>query len=121
MKAARHPPWAAGFGFVAAAWIVPACGSDEAPGVNPVPTTQGTAAAGHDASTDHDSVALGSAIDPKRIYHDVAVLSSDCFGGRLPGTVGGELALDYVETLFRQIGLREEGTQGYRWPFSFLQ
>lgn len=56
-------------------------------------------------------------IDPERIYHDVARLSAPEMDGRLPGTAGGELAADYVEGVFAELGLVPGGTHGYRQFF----
>ncbi len=61
-------------------------------------------------------------IDPDRMMHDVQVLASDDYGGRLPGTAGGALALDYVESTFSGLGLTPAGDgDGYRQQFSFGQ
>ncbi|HEY3357138.1 MAG TPA: M20/M25/M40 family metallo-hydrolase [Polyangia bacterium] len=57
-------------------------------------------------------------IDPQRIYDDVVRLSADDVEGRTPGTDGGELALTYVEGVFRELGLAPAGSDGYRQPFT---
>jgi hypothetical protein len=58
-------------------------------------------------------------IDPKRIKADVAKLASEELQGRLPGTPGGEKALQHVEALFTELGLKPMGTAGWRQPFQF--
>jgi hypothetical protein len=51
----------------------------------------------------------------------VAWLASDELEGRRPGTPGSEAAVDYVESVFRSLGLEAAGTDGtYRQPFGYL-
>ena len=40
-----------------------------------------------------------------RLTRDIAVLASDEYGGRQPGTEGGRLTVDYLTTRFAEIGL----------------
>ncbi|MBW2458306.1 MAG: M28 family peptidase [Deltaproteobacteria bacterium] len=59
-------------------------------------------------------------IDPQRVYDDVAYLASPELEGRLPGEAGNEEALDYVETLFTELGLTPAGEDDtFRQPFFF--
>ncbi len=59
-------------------------------------------------------------IDPQRIFDDVALLASDEWTGRQPGTEGNELAVAHVETLFEDLGLSHAGDPGsYRQMFAF--
>lgn len=53
--------------------------------------------AAFDAADGHVEAAVPFDIDPQRIRADIAVLTSDEFEGRLPGTPGGEKALAHVE------------------------
>jgi aminopeptidase YwaD len=60
-------------------------------------------------------------IDGDRIWDDVAELASDEYGGRFPGTEGGELALLWVEELLASLpGATPSGDAGaWRWGFTF--
>ena len=49
-----------------------------------------------------------------RIAHDMAVLSSDSFGGRAPGTEGEAKSVDYIQRAFSEAGLKP-GAPGKRW------
>jgi acetylornithine deacetylase/succinyl-diaminopimelate desuccinylase-like protein len=58
-------------------------------------------------------------IDPQRIHADIAYFASDELRGRLAGSAGNELALDYIESLFTELGLEPMGDDGgYRQAFS---
>lgn len=46
-----------------------------------------------------------AAIDTHRFLHDIAVLSSDDFEGRSPGTPGEKRSIAYIEEQFKAIGL----------------
>jgi hypothetical protein len=53
-------------------------------------------------------------ISETRIAHDMAVLSSDDFGGRAPGTEGEVKSVDYIQRGFIDAGLKP-GAPGRRW------
>ncbi len=57
-----------------------------------------------------------AAIDTHRFLNDIAVLSSDDFEGRSPGTRGETLSIDYIERQFKTIGLAPGNPAG-----SYLQ
>jgi hypothetical protein len=52
------------------------------------------------------------------LRQDVETLSSEAFEGRGIGTKGLDLALEYLEGRFREVGLRPLGEDGYRQSFS---
>jgi hypothetical protein len=56
----------------------------------------------------------GPVISETRIAHDMAVLSSDSFGGRAPGTRGEAKSVDYIQRAFIDAGLKP-GAPGRRW------
>lgn len=58
------------------------------------------------------NIRLVEEIDAARIRRHVAVLSSDAFEGRLPGTRGGELAAAYIENQLREAGIVPFGDRG---------
>ncbi len=60
-------------------------------------------------------------IDPSRIRADIAVLTSDAFEGRLPGSPGGEKAMEFVESHFGKLGLQPVTSTGFRMGFAFDQ
>jgi len=80
--------------------------------------------AGTDAAGDagKDSGLSAYEIDPQRIYDDIAVLASAEYGGRSPGTPGGDLTIAFVEKRFQDLGLFTPvaGTS-YLQPFQFNQ
>jgi Peptidase family M28/PDZ domain len=51
---------------------------------------------------------------------DVFKLASDEFEGRAIGTIGADKAASYIESRFKEIGLKPLGTDGYFQPFSFI-
>ncbi|MCP4603943.1 MAG: M20/M25/M40 family metallo-hydrolase [Proteobacteria bacterium] len=75
------------------------------------------------SSTDSESDTFGDcAIDPQRIFDDVAVLASAEFEGREPGTAGDELASQFAEEAFAAAGLKPAGDMGtYRQHFPTSQ
>lgn len=52
-----------------------------------------------------------------RIKAHIDKLTSDEFEGRGAGSEGGMLARDFMERAFRNLGLKEAGTEGFRQPF----
>ena len=79
-----------------------------------------------DSALDDDDSALDDddtpfEIDGDRIWTDVAELASDAYGGRAPGTDGGELALLWVEDLLDGLpGAVPSGDDdAWRWGFTF--
>jgi hypothetical protein len=60
------------------------------------------------------------ALDPARVYADVAWLAAPEREGRAPGTPGNAAALAYIEALFVDLGLQPAGVGGtYRQPFAY--
>ncbi len=57
--------------------------------------------------------------DGDRMLADVTALASVPFEGRMPGSAGGELALQKVEQHFSAMQLQPLGSNGYRMPFTF--
>lgn len=55
----------------------------------------------------------------KRWWTHVEFLASDALEGRNVGTPGFEKAAAYVESQFKEIGLKPGGTSGYRQPVEF--
>jgi aminopeptidase YwaD len=63
---------------------------------------------------------LSYELDPDRIFQDTAYLASEALEGREPGTEGNQLACDYVESLFDELGVEPAGyARGYRQAFDF--
>jgi Zn-dependent M28 family amino/carboxypeptidase len=50
--------------------------------------------------------------DASAIMEHIKVLSSDEFQGRLPGTKGEDLAVNYIEEQFKKLGLKPGNTDG---------
>jgi Peptidase family M28 len=63
-------------------------------------------------STDWDAAA-------KRWWAHVQYLADDKLAGRHTGSAGFELATQYVENQFREVGLKPAGTNGYLQPVAF--
>lgn len=59
-----------------------------------------------------DKPAANPAITAEELRNHVAVLASDAYGGRLPGTQGETLTVRYLEDQFRQAGLRPGNPDG---------
>ncbi|HEX7878953.1 MAG TPA: M28 family peptidase [Candidatus Eisenbacteria bacterium] len=76
-----------------------------------------TAAAGlstnRRALASDDDIGL-DAITAERIRRHVAVLASDAYGGRLPGTAGEDSTLAYLEREYRALGLEPAVNGSYR-------
>ncbi len=72
-----------------------------------------------DVTGDDDTTAVDpEELDPQRIFDDVALLASDEYGGREPGTDGNEMAVEYVEGVFTDLGLEPAGDSStYRQIF----
>jgi hypothetical protein len=51
----------------------------------------------------------------------ITTLASDEYGGREPGTKGEVLAYTYISKQFKEIGLKEKGTNGYLQEFKFVK
>ena len=51
----------------------------------------------------------------------ISTLASDEYGGREPGTKGEVLAYTYISKQFKEIGLKEKGTNGYLQEFKFVK
>jgi hypothetical protein len=61
-----------------------------------------------------DAVAITTmpSFDAARMQADIAVLSSDEFGGRAPASKGEELTVAYLEGEFKKLGLQPGNTDG---------
>jgi Zn-dependent M28 family amino/carboxypeptidase len=57
--------------------------------------------------------AAGHAISEAGILEHIKVLSSDKFEGRLPGTRGGELAVQYISEQFKKLGVAPGNPDGH--------
>jgi hypothetical protein len=75
---------------------------------------------GTDAAFDGGKAAY--APDPQRIYDDIALLASDEYEGRFPGTTGNDLAVELVRSRFEKLGITKavKGTS-FLQPFKFKQ
>lgn len=63
---------------------------------------------------------LNYEITQKNVHTHVNFLSSDLLEGRLTGTIGEQLATQYIATLFRHLGLQPAGDNGtFFQEFSF--
>jgi len=69
-------------------------------------------------STDPAVAAARDAISQQAMSALVKDLSAPAYDGRLPGTPGDSASRDYLVRLFRSIGLKPAGTQGYLLPFT---
>lgn len=58
-------------------------------------------------------------INKSKLRAHIAYLASDELEGRAPGTKGEELAIEYISSHFRKIGLQPAGTDGYRQQFNY--
>ena len=56
------------------------------------------------------------AINTDRVLEDIKKLSSDEFEGRLPGTKGETLAVQYLTDQFKKIGLAPGAAGGFQQP-----
>ena len=54
------------------------------------------------------------------ILAHIKYLASDNLKGRLPGTPGSKLAIDYISKHWEAQGVEPAGTKGYKQPFSFI-
>ncbi|MCK4579313.1 MAG: M20/M25/M40 family metallo-hydrolase [Candidatus Marinimicrobia bacterium] len=52
---------------------------------------------------------------------DMIILASDKFAGRLPGSAGGEMAVDYISRRFKEIGLEPGNGDSYHQPVPFFE
>lgn len=60
----------------------------------------------------NDAPVITPAITSQELREHVAVLASDAYGGRLPGTRGEELTVSYLEKQFRAAGLKPGNPDG---------
>jgi hypothetical protein len=61
-------------------------------------------------------------VDAARVFDVVELLASDGYGGREPGTEGNDLAVQYVEAVFDDLGLVPAGGEGdFRQHFPYLR
>jgi Zn-dependent M28 family amino/carboxypeptidase len=88
------------------ACLAAACGSDSKP-----PAATSTSAL---TSQGAHPIPIGQlpSIDMDALLRHTRVLSSDEYEGRAPGTKGEELSVRYLESQFRQVGLRPGNTDG---------
>jgi len=92
-----------------------ACSKSEAPNAPPAAAAAEPAAAAATAvALPAPSVPLSSMpkLDPAVILQHVKVLSSDKLQGRAPGGVGEDLTVGYLETQFKDLGLKPGNPDG---------
>ena len=71
--------------------------------------------------SNQDKIDPGSAeIMSFEILAHIKYLASDNLNGRLPGTTGSKLAIDYISKHWEAQGVEPAGTKGYKQPFSFI-
>jgi len=70
---------------------------------------------------DDDEQTNAPGISADAIESHVAVLASDAFAGREPGTVGETRTLEYLEAEFREIGLEPAFDAGYRQSVGLIE
>ena len=71
--------------------------------------------------SNQDKIDPGSAeIMSFEILAHIKYLASDNLNGRLPGTPGSKLAIDYISKHWEAQGVEPAGTKGYKQPFSFI-
>jgi Zn-dependent M28 family amino/carboxypeptidase len=70
----------------------------------------GDGSVGDNLSSPEVSTALG--IDPDSLLSEIAVLASDEFGGRAPGSLGEALTIDYLTEEFSALGLAPGNPDG---------
>ena len=71
--------------------------------------------------SNQDKIDPGSAeIMSFEILAHIKYLASDNLKGRLPGTPGSKLAIDYISKHWEAQGVEPAGTKGYKQPFSFI-
>jgi Zn-dependent M28 family amino/carboxypeptidase len=74
-----------------------------------------SAGCGHAARTPQQAglpVSAMPAIDPNAILQHIKVLADDKFQGRAPGTPGEDLTVEYVQTQFKNMGLKPGNPDG---------
>ena len=71
--------------------------------------------------SNQDNIDPGSAeIMSFEILGHIKYLASDNLKGRLPGTQGSKLAIDYISKHWEAQGIEPAGTKGYKQSFSFI-
>ena len=95
--------------LVCLATLAGGCGRKEAASASaPAPASPAAATAPAPVTP----VAALPKIDSARILQHIKVLASDKFEGRAPGTNGEELSVAYIETQFRDLGLKPGNPDG---------
>jgi Zn-dependent M28 family amino/carboxypeptidase len=95
--------------------LVAACSKSEAPPPQPAdPAAASAPAAATSVALPAPSVPLSSMpkLDPAVILQHVKVLSSDKLQGRAPGGIGEDLTVGYLETQFKELGLKPGNPDG---------
>ena len=71
--------------------------------------------------SNQDNIDPGAAeIMSFEILGHIKYLASDNLKGRLPGTPGSKLAIDYINKHWEAQGIKPAGTKGYKQSFSFI-
>jgi Zn-dependent M28 family amino/carboxypeptidase len=99
---------------IAAFALCAGCGGSEAPNPQPGAPDAGAPTSTGSAALPAPSVPLSSLpqIDPAAIMQHIKVLSADKMQGRAPGTVGEDLTVAYLETQFKDLGLKPGNPDG---------
>jgi Zn-dependent M28 family amino/carboxypeptidase len=96
-----------------AAAVTAACGRSEPPAPRPAtPATSQPAAASSALPSPAVPLAALPKIEPAAILPHIKVLSSDKLQGRAPGGTGEDLTVGYLETQFRDLGLKPGNPDG---------
>jgi Zn-dependent M28 family amino/carboxypeptidase len=108
------PRLAAAFAIV---FACAACSRSEAPVQSAAPVTTpapGAPSGAGSSALPAPAVPLASMpkLDPAVILQHVKVLSSDKFQGRAPGSIGEDLTVGYLETQFKDLGLKPGNPDG---------
>lgn len=75
---------------------------------------------GREAPFSGATLAAAETISAADMHREVAELSSDAYGGRGPGTEGGEKARAYLESRLKALGYAPGAGDGYQQPFELV-
>src|SRR5436190_23804333 len=57
----------------------------------------------------------------KNLKQHISILAADSLEGRETGMRGEQMAYEYIQKQFREIGLEPKGADGYLQPFTFTR